>query len=114
MAQIKGKTGNPNGRPKGAPNKVTYDLRKWVESLVNKNLSKMESDLNKLEPRERLIILERLMQFALPKLQSVNIEAQIQAEYEAIERLLNSAPDEVIEAITERLINLNQINKKRK
>jgi len=113
MAPKKGETNNPFGRPRGTPNKVTTDLRKWVENLVSKNLSEMEKDLQKIEPKERLVILERLMQYILPKLQSITVEAQIQAEYDAIERLLNNAPDEAINEIVERLMKLNQLNKQK-
>jgi sulfur relay (sulfurtransferase) DsrF/TusC family protein len=86
-------------------------LRAWVEYLINKNLSKMEKDLKKLEPKDRLVILERLMQYTIPKQQSISVEAQIQAEYASLEKLLSNA-DEVIKEITERVIRLNQLNSK--
>ena len=111
MAQKKGQTGNPKGRPKGKPNKTTADLREWVVALMSKNLTKIEKDLKGLEPKDRLVILERLMQYALPKQQAVSIEAQIQAEYAAIESLIKKMPDEAVNKITEHLIWLNKLNK---
>jgi hypothetical protein len=111
MGLKKGQTNNKTGRPKGAPNKVTTDLRKWVECLIDKNLKKMERDLKQLEPKDRLIILEKLMQYSIPKQQSISVEAQIQAEYGALEQLLSNAPDEAIKKITERVIRLNNLNK---
>ena len=72
----------------------------------------MEKDLDKLEPKDRLIILERLLQYSIPKQQSISVEAQIQAEYDALEKLLNNAPTEAINELTERLMKLNQLNKK--
>ena len=112
MGLKKGQTNNTAGRPKGTPNKVTADLRVWVENLIGSNLLQMEQDLKNLEPKDRLMILEKLMQYSIPKQQAITVEAQIQAEYEAIERLLNNMPDEAIEAITERLIKLNRLNNK--
>ena len=111
MGLKKGQTNNAAGRPAGKPNRVTSDLKKWIECLINRNLSKMENDLDKLEPKDRLVILERLLQYTIPKQQSISVEAQIQAEYEAISRMLNNAPEQAINEITERLIKLNQLNK---
>ena len=112
MPLKKGQTGNPNGRPKGTPNKVTSDLKTWINALISKNLSRIEKDLKGLEPKERLQILERFMQYCIPRQQSISVEAQIQAEYQAIESLIEKLPDEAVEAVTQRLIKLNQLNTK--
>jgi hypothetical protein len=66
----KGHTNNPNGRPKGKPNKITQDTRAWLSSVIDKNRRQMERDLKALEPKERLQILERLMQYVIPKQQA--------------------------------------------
>jgi hypothetical protein len=34
MGLHKGQTGNPNGRPKGSPNKVTAEWRAWINGLL--------------------------------------------------------------------------------
>ena len=112
MPLKKGQTGNPNGRPKGTPNKVTSDLKEWINALINRNLSGIEKDLKGLEPKERLQIFEKLMQYVVPRQQSISVEAQIQAEYQAIESLIEKLPDEAVEAVTQRLIKLNQLNTK--
>lgn len=66
MSRIKGsiKTG---GRKSGTPNKVTGTLKEFITDLINQNRSQIERDLNLLQPRERLMILERLMQYIIPK-----------------------------------------------
>lgn len=75
MAQPKGKTGNPNGRPKGSPNKTTTEVRQWLSRLIEKNRRQIERDLKAIEPKDRLLILEKFMSYTVPKMQS--IQAQV-------------------------------------
>ena len=70
----KGHTNNPNGRPKGKPNKITQDMRGWLTAIIDKNRKQMERDLKKLEPKDRLQMLEKLMQYVVPKQQAVSTE----------------------------------------
>ncbi len=74
MAQQKGHTGNPNGRPKGKPNKVTQTMRGWLTAVIEKNRKQMERDLKSLDPKDRLQILEKLMQYVIPKQQAIKPE----------------------------------------
>ena len=70
----KGHTNNPNGRPKGKPNKITQDMRGWLSAVIDKNRKQMERDLKALEPKDRLQMLEKLMQYVVPKQQAVSTE----------------------------------------
>lgn len=70
----KGHTNNPNGRPKGTPNKITQDMRQWLAEVIDGNRSQMVEDLKALEPKDRLQILERLVQYVIPKQQAVSAE----------------------------------------
>ena len=70
----KGHTNNPNGRPKGKPNKITQDVRQWLSTVIDKNRRQMERDLKALEPKERLQMLEKLMQYVIPKQQAVSAD----------------------------------------
>lgn len=72
----KGKTNNPNGRPKGTPNKITADLREFIGLLLNDNLEQLRADFEKLEGKDRLIVMERLLSYVLPKLSNVTMNEE--------------------------------------
>ena len=75
MGLKKGQTNNPAGRPHGKPNKVTAELREWVQKLIDDNRKQLETDLKKLDPKDRWQVIEKLMSYVVPKMQSV--EAKI-------------------------------------
>jgi len=103
MGQKKGQTGNPNGRPIGTPNKVTMDLRTWVKNIVENNMQQLENDLQELEPKERWNIIERLLNYAVPKMQS--IEANIEAKVESPPHKITTEEQERFKRVLERPYN---------
>lgn len=72
----KGKTNNPAGRPPGTPNKVTGELREMINDFLNDNIDKVKTDFLKLQPRDRVKLFIDLLQYSIPKFQSIhaNIE----------------------------------------
>lgn len=98
MGLKKGTTNNPNGRPKGKPNKATSDMRTFLSELLGKNKLQIERDLKKLEPKDRLMILERFMQYTTPKMQSM--EAKID-----LNRLSEEQLEDVIYELTKEIDN---------
>lgn len=71
VGRPKGQT-KTGGRQAGTPNKVTKNLREWINQLVDDNRLQIERDLKELDPKDRLQILEKLMSYVLPKLQSID------------------------------------------
>jgi hypothetical protein len=61
------------GRTKGTPNKMTNALREKFQTLLDDNLDKMQSDLDALEPKERLKTLLELANYVLPKLRTIDV-----------------------------------------
>lgn len=57
-----------------------------------------------MEPAERWRIVERLMAYVLPKVSPTTVREQIEAEYQALEKLLQHAPDQVVDALEQRII----------
>ena len=78
MGIQKGLSGNPNGRPKGTPNKVTANLRAKINEIVDKQVDLINADLEALEPKERLMIVEKFLSYCLPKLQAQSFEIDFQ------------------------------------
>ena len=66
--------GRLGGRAKGTPNKTTSVMRYWLSKLVFKNRKQIEADLRALEPKDRIAVIERLMQYVLPKQQAIKAE----------------------------------------
>ena len=96
----KGKTNNPNGRPKGTPNRITADMRDWLSAVIDKNRKQMEKDLKRLEPKDRLQILEKMMQYVIPKQQAVSAEIDFN-------RLSDEQLDAVIDKLTKSIEDEN-------
>ena len=111
MGQKKGQTGNPKGRPKGVPNKVTGTVKEWIQQVIDGTRKRFEKDLLALEPAERVKAISGLICYVLPKQQSVSIQEQINAEYDALERLIENAPDEAIDKITEKILKIREDKK---
>lgn len=59
--------GRLGGRAKGTPNKVTASIKQWLSELIDNNRLQIEQDLKNLPPKDRLQMLEKLMQYVIPK-----------------------------------------------
>ena len=70
MGRAKG-TRKTGGRTKGTPNKVTANVKDWLCQLIDKNRLQIERDIKALEPKDRLQVLEKFMQYTTPKMQSI-------------------------------------------
>lgn len=90
--------GRLGGRQKGTPNKVAASVREWLSTLIDRNRRQIERDLNTLEPRERLQMLEKLMQYVIPKQQAVSSSIEI-------EQLTDEQLDAVIVELTNNINN---------
>lgn len=64
------------GRKKGSPNKVTSAVKECISKMLTDytNSKTFLKDFAELEPKERLMIAEKLMNYVVPKMQSVAVE----------------------------------------
>lgn len=90
MPYTKGESGNPTGRPKGSPNKMSAQLRETITDFLEDNFEKVISDFEELTPRDRVKFYCDLLQYGLPRLQAVQVESEF-------ERLSDEQLQEIID-----------------
>lgn len=96
------------GRQKGTPNKVTADLRQWINDILTDGREQFVSNMEKLPPEEYVRAFSSLLNYVLPKQQAMSVEAQISAEYKAMQEMMATAPSEVVEQVARRVLELQE------
>jgi hypothetical protein len=96
MPHMKGVTNNPNGRPKGSQNKATADLRQWIGEFIEGQRDQIINDWQSLEPKDRIIMFEKLMRFVLPTLQATTLQTDF-------DRLPDDQLDYIIEGLKQQV-----------
>jgi hypothetical protein len=67
MGLKKGMCNNLGGRKRGSKNKVSADMKSWVKMLIESNTEQLEADLKQLEPKDKWLIVEKLLAYIVPK-----------------------------------------------
>lgn len=76
----KGQSGNPGGRPAGAKNKSTEEIRGKIADILAEHFTpeKVAKNLEAMEPKERLLFLTKLLEYSTPKLKQTDLKADIE------------------------------------
>lgn len=97
MGLHKGKTNNPHGRPVGAKNKFTVEVKERIIDILDNHftIDSINEDLKQLESKDRLHFLLRLLDYTTPKMK--------QTEITATSTLSETLTPEIAKAISKRL-----------
>ena len=100
MGRKKGclKTG---GRKTGTPNKATKTAKEWIVQTLSANWEQMKSDLKVLEPKERLQLLFKLLEYVTPKQRETSNNIKF-------EDLTDEEMDELIDKLTNGISDENE------
>ncbi len=99
---------NRDGRPKGAKNKVPYNLREKINEFLNDNFEAVKEGFEGLDAKDKIKFFLDFIQYSVPKLQSVNIDTLV----EISEQKTKLSPFEQIR-INSGIINEREIKEKR-
>ena len=91
---MEGKPRKTGGRPKGARNRLSADMRMSIEKFINFNWEQAQKDFDRMPPQDRWTVLLKLLPFTTPQLRS--IEASV---------LVDQKIDRMTPAQVEALIN---------
>lgn len=96
---MKGHTNNPAGRPIGSKNKATGHLREAITSFIEDNFDEVVQDWRTLDPKDKLNFYRDLIQYVMPKMQTVSMQAKINQE-------LSSLTDDQLDDLADRMLML--------
>lgn len=81
--------GRLGGRAKGTPNKITTDLKEWITEILKNGEGLFAEHLNSLEPREYVKVYVGLLNYVVPKQQSVSVDAQAEVKQQEQNKILS-------------------------
>ena len=84
-------TTKTGGRVKGTKNKITATQKQWIEDFLTRKQPEMEKEWDKLEPKDKWQMFEKLTGYIVPKMTSAQIDpSQLTDEqlYELINRII--------------------------
>jgi uncharacterized protein YeeX (DUF496 family) len=88
MAFVKGDTRiNKNGRPVGAVNRSTEQMKLTLARAANKTLDTISEDLDRIRkdnPEKAIQLALQLMEYVMPKLSRTEMKAEIEQKIQSI------------------------------
>jgi hypothetical protein len=78
------------GRKAGTPNKATANIKARISRLIDERFDSINNDLNELEPKERVTVYLKFLEYVLPKQREQKIDLSLLTDNQ-IDDLLNRA-----------------------
>lgn len=72
-----GNLANPNGRPKGSPNKINARVKNLIEKFYFDNEESMQADFDSLDAKDRWAVRLRMLPFLTPTMMASKEEKTI-------------------------------------
>jgi hypothetical protein len=69
------------GRPKGALNRSTEQMKLTIARAVNSSLNSLQEDLERIRkenPEKAIQLSTKLLEYTLPKMKSIDMNAQVE------------------------------------
>lgn len=76
------------GRQKGSPNRTTKEIRNLFQQLLETNFTKLQSDLDKLKPEQRVKAILELAKFVVPTLKAIDLSTDAPPQINPINIIL--------------------------
>lgn len=118
--------GRIGGRQPGTPNKTNAAVKEAVAKVVEdyldptptkgrppKDRFTLAQDLAQMLPEQRARLIANLAGFVIPKQQALSVEDQTRIEADALTQWLETAPEEAIDAIAAKVLELQAKAKER-
>jgi len=98
--------GHKGFKPIGSTSRVTTALRKNISNFLEGKWEKIKDDFDCLEPKDRIMMFEKLLQYSLPRLQSVEYKSDLETDIEGLtetqaENLLRKLSDRILDEWTQ-------------
>jgi hypothetical protein len=115
------KKGTPKtgGRAKGTPNKTTAAVKNYITQVLSDYMQPAPSgskkptlatDIAAMLPEDRVRAMTQLAGYVIPKQQALSVAEQTQVEADALTEWLETAPDEAINAIAAKVLEMQARN----
>lgn len=89
---LRKKTG---GRDKGTLNKTTAELREKFTLLIESNFNKLQTDIDLLEPKDRIKTILELTKFVIPTLKATDLTVESEQFVNMINLGNGISPEEI-------------------